>query len=457
MRNYGINYDTGLSADGDCTRKRFDDAVVQRELQIIATDLHATAVRVSGDDPQRIARAGEHALAAGLELWFSPVPVNLEPGALPGYFARCAREAERLRRADEGRVVLMLGCEISLWCAGFLPGGDSVLGRIAAVTDPALQRKPDVMAALASGLERARHTLRDIVRAAREKFAGPLTYAAAPWETVDWELFDLVSVDAYRDADNAAGYRDALRAYRRFGKPVAVTEFGCCTYRGAADRGGMGWMIVDEKSGPPLIPGTYERDEEEQVRHLRDMLAIYETEDIDSAVWFTFAAFEQPRHHTDPHRDLDLASYGVVAVLEHERGTTYPDMGLGAKAGLRCARRRLRPRPAVTAGKPPPAVAAPASPDRQRALPAGRSATAMQSTTMMAPAQVPRDRGVSPRSTVRRQQKLCPAAETARQSRSSRCPLPGSVRDISSDDIGSVPVGAAAGSVVPHCGSRVSM
>jgi hypothetical protein len=32
MRNYGISYDTGITADGDCTRKRFDDAVVQREL-----------------------------------------------------------------------------------------------------------------------------------------------------------------------------------------------------------------------------------------------------------------------------------------------------------------------------------------------------------------------------------------------------------------------------------------
>jgi hypothetical protein len=64
MRNYGISYDTGITADGDCTRKRFDDAVVGRELQIIASDLHATAVRVTGDDPQRLARAGEHALAA---------------------------------------------------------------------------------------------------------------------------------------------------------------------------------------------------------------------------------------------------------------------------------------------------------------------------------------------------------------------------------------------------------
>jgi hypothetical protein len=345
MRNYGINYDTGLTADGYRTRPRFDEAAVQRELQIIAGDLHATAARVSGDDPQRLARAGEHALAAGLELWFSPVPINLVPGALPGYFARCAREAERLRRAAEGRVVLVLGCEISLWCAGFFPGGDSVLGRIAAVTDPALGSKPDVMAALADGLERARRAHRDIVRAAREEFAGPVTYAAAPWETVDWELFDLVSVDLYRDSTNAARYRDELRSYARFGKPVAVTEFGCCTYRGAADRGGLGWMITDLNSDPPFIPGTYERDEGEQVRHLHDMLAVYEAESIDSAFWFTFAGFEQPRHPTDPHRDLDLASYGVVAVLDHERGTTYPDMAWEPKLvfGALAAAYRARP------------------------------------------------------------------------------------------------------------------
>ncbi len=345
MRNYGINYDTGLTADGHSTRMRFDDTVVQRELQIIADDLHATAVRVSGDNPQRIARAGQHALAAGLELWFSPVPINLVPGALPGYFARCAHEAERLRRAAEGRVVLVLGCEISLWCAGFFPG-DSALGRIATVTDPALGSKPDVMEALGSGLERARHAHRDIVPAAREEFAGPLTYAAGPWETVDWELFDLVSVDLYRDSTNAAEYPDALRSYTRFGKPVAVTEFGCCTYRGAASRGGLGWMIADENSDPPIIPGTYERDEEEQVRHLHDMLAVYEAESIDSAFWFTFAGFEQPRHLTDPHRDLDLASYGVVAVLEHEQGTTYPDMAWQPKqvfGALAAAYGRARP------------------------------------------------------------------------------------------------------------------
>jgi hypothetical protein len=108
----------------------------------------------------------------------------------------------------------------------------------------------------------------------------------------------------------------------------------------------MGWMIVDEKSDPPVIPGTYERDEEEQVRHLHDMLAIYEAEDIDSAFWFTFAGFEHPRHPTDPHRDLDLASYGAVAVLAHARGTTYPDMAWEPKqvfGALAAAYARARP------------------------------------------------------------------------------------------------------------------
>jgi hypothetical protein len=127
---------------------------------------------------------------------------------------------------------------------------------------------------------------------------------------------------------------------------VAITEFGCCTYHGAADRGGMGWMIADQKSDPPVIPGIYERDEQEQVRHLHDMLAIYEAENIDSAFWFAFAGFEQPRHHTDPHRDLDLASYGAVAVLDHGQGTTYPDMTWEPKqvfGALAAAYARARP------------------------------------------------------------------------------------------------------------------
>jgi len=36
-----------------------------------------------------------------------------------------------------------------------------------------------------------------------------------------------------------------FRGYVRFGKPVAITEFGCCTYAGALAAGGAGWLILD--------------------------------------------------------------------------------------------------------------------------------------------------------------------------------------------------------------------
>ena len=57
----------------------------------------------------------------------------------------------------------------------------------------------------------------------------------------------------------------------------------------------------------------------------------------------------------------------------------------------------------------------------------------------------------------RRQLEFCPAAVTAGQSCSSRCPLPGGARDVGGDDVGGVPVQAAAGPVVPDRGPRVGV
>jgi hypothetical protein len=61
MRTLGINYDTGLVLDGGSTRTTFDEATVRRELEIIAGDLHATAVRVTGDRVDRLELAARHA------------------------------------------------------------------------------------------------------------------------------------------------------------------------------------------------------------------------------------------------------------------------------------------------------------------------------------------------------------------------------------------------------------
>jgi hypothetical protein len=153
-----------------------------------------------------------------------------------------------------------------------------------------------------------------------------VTYASGLWEPVDWSPFDIVSVDAYRDAGNADGYVIGLRRQVQLGKPVAITEFGCCAYAGAADRGGLGWTIADMDADPPRLDGDYVRDEAEQVRYLQELLTIFAAEGVDSAFWFTFAGYDF-RDSGAPRGDLDLASYGLVKMLADGPVGGYDDLG----------------------------------------------------------------------------------------------------------------------------------
>jgi hypothetical protein len=337
MRSYGVGYDTGIVLADRTTRAAFDEDVVRRELDIIGTDLHADAVRVYGNHRDRLTTAGAQALEAGLDLWLAPFPVDLDAGDLPAYLANYAADAEALRShraaGDAPEVVLVLGCELSLSARGFVPG-DTWGQRAAVLTDPASFADPARFAELQRGLERWRDSQRAIVAAARAVFGGRLTYAAGMWEEVDWSLFDVVSVDAYRDAANASSFADTVRGWQAHGKPVAVTEFGCATYRSAADRGGTGWAVVDRGADPPRLDGEYLRDEQEQVRYLREVLPVLEAEGVDTAFWFSFAGYELPHRPQDPAHDLDVSSYGLVAVLDGAAGARYPETSWEPKAAF---------------------------------------------------------------------------------------------------------------------------
>ena len=122
MRGKGINYDTGFSPGGQSSREHFDADVVRSEMRVIARELHCTAVRVSGAEPARLSTAAELAAAEGLEVWFAPFPCELDTGQLAPLLADCADRAEHLRRTG-ANVVLVTGCELTLFGAGFLPGG----------------------------------------------------------------------------------------------------------------------------------------------------------------------------------------------------------------------------------------------------------------------------------------------------------------------------------------------
>ncbi|MFE7618963.1 hypothetical protein [Streptomyces sp. NPDC057496] len=331
MRARGISYDTGFVQGGTVGRGDFDPELVGRELRVIRDDLHCNAVRIMGGDPDRIEIAAELAAGLGLEVWFSPYPLELTTDEMLSLFADCAGRAERLRRRG-AEVVFVTGAELSLMNKGFLPG-DGLDERVALLADPQHVREH-----IAGARARVDEFLAEAVPLVRERFGGKVTYAAVPLEGVDWSLFDIVSLDLYRSAETADRFAEGIHGLVAQGKPVAITEFGSACYRGAGDMGARGLEIVehDKDTRVPLrLNGEYERDEAGQAAYISELLEAFDAGGVDSAFVFTFALRDYP-HRPDggPGEDLDLAGYGVVKVFEDRSGTTYPDMPWEPKAAF---------------------------------------------------------------------------------------------------------------------------
>ncbi|MET9558358.1 hypothetical protein [Streptomyces sp. NPDC006645] len=342
MRTFGITYDTGFTTAGTTTREPFDSAVVRREMRIIRDELGCDAVRVTGGDRDRLETAARHAADARLEVWYSPFTNGLTRGELLDFLTDGAERAERLRRAG-AEVVFLTGSEISLFTAGMLPG-DTFEERAAVLADPRRLR-----AALPGLPARVNAFLGEAVAAVRTRFGGRIGYASLPFEGVDWAPFDIVATDAgYRDARTADRLTDGLRALTAHGRPAAVTEFGCTTYRGAADAGGRGDAVIawDDRARPARFTSPVIRDEQEQADYLRELLDVFDESAVDAAFVNTFARYDLPYSGADDDRDFDKASFGVVKVLGDGRtGTAFPGLPWEPKAAFHTLAKYGRDRP----------------------------------------------------------------------------------------------------------------
>jgi hypothetical protein len=200
--------------------------------------------------------------------------------------------------------VFSVGSELTLFMRGIV-AGDTLAERLGS---------PDFRATVSSGAhnEPLGAFLAQASSAVRPVFGGRLTYASVPLEDVDWSLFDVIGLDLYREArlsgDRLTGL---LRRYLSAGRPVAITESGCCTYRGAEQAGGRGWDIIDDTAMPPRLKGDYVRDEGVQATEVTDLLGIFDRAGADATFVFTFAAPLQV-YSEDPRYDFDMASYSLV-------------------------------------------------------------------------------------------------------------------------------------------------
>ena len=319
----GIGYDAGVLYEKSFdSNPFFTEQNARRDFRAIREELGCDAVLIMAGYPERLAVAGRLAADEGLAVWLQPRPFDRPVQELREAVRAAALVAEELR-TDGAVTGLVVGCELTLSTPGMLPGPTFwSRGMLLTVTFPLLP-----LANL-----RLRRLLGDLVRDARERFAGPVSYGAGDWERPDWSIFDVVGADRYRDARNAAWFEGDLSALVEeawtHAKPVYVFEFGTCTYRGASAKASTAAGVLRGRE-ELTVPRGLVRDEQEQADYLIDLLDVFDRVGVaGSFVW----GFSEPALTTsdEPRRDLDLASYGIVAA--HADGTWSPKRAYRALA-----------------------------------------------------------------------------------------------------------------------------
>ncbi|MGH4034432.1 abortive phage infection protein [Actinomycetota bacterium Odt1-20B] len=328
LTHRAVMYDTGTDfGDGALTREVWSDRYLHDELRAIDRQLHCNSVVISGSRIERLTETARVALERGLHVWVQPRLFDRPQREILDHLARTAREAECLRTsgtsraarpkgngsAHEPETILVIGCEYILFTPGIVPGR-TFMDRIAYLT------KGDYDFEVI--LRRLNAFVRKAVAVARRHFHGRITYGASEmeWASVDWSLFDIVGLDYYTYHRDQAGHTKDLAPHRRWRKPIMILEFGCCTYRGAAERGGDGWDAVDlESEVPRLKPGVV-RDEREQAEHIAHMMKVFESEGLFGASPYEFMAPDMPHLADDPVHDLDTAGYGLVKMVRRDWG-----------------------------------------------------------------------------------------------------------------------------------------
>ncbi len=355
----GVCYDVG-SVMYINWRPQFDSKTVIREIEIIKNDLHCNAIKITGLDIKRLIVTTEIALKQGLEVWLDPTVWNKKQDQTLAYTRRVAESAEKLRREYPDNLVFVVGGELTLFMQGIVEGRN-LTNRITNLMTKFREEKESVqgptnVSRSISRIKAGEHNkllgkyLEKVSGSVRQVFHGQITYASLLWESVDWSLFDYVSVDHYRAERIKDQYAEMLKPAFEYGKPVVVTEFGMPTYQGAEINGaGLGGNIIDNMSlyfhyalpliggfiRPKLKDGIHIRDEGVQARELLDQLEVLDKMGVYGAFVSLFVSQIHP-YDENPKYDLDMASMSLVKTYSKgKHGSTYADMTWEPKESFR--------------------------------------------------------------------------------------------------------------------------
>lgn len=316
MKYRGVVYDVGLrfTVNSPLSVASFNLELVTCDIKAIATQLHANAIRIEGENIDRLVSATRIAHEAGLAVFFNPWKMNVPVTELPAYFSEAARAAELLRQ--EGvNLVFVAGCEMSLFNEGILDGG-SVVERTQGVIDMITASKTGTHGSkIRKRMALFNDTLGQIMQDVRAEYQGKVTYSQGMWEQVDWSLFDIVGIDHYRAGESAEEYVSTLDHYR-LNKPLVVMEVGSCAYEGAGKLGAGGFMklLGTNPDGSGIFANNVvpTRSEREQADYIEEQLKLLSGPNASVEGVFIYVFSFPIFPYGEGARDLDMMSFSLV-------------------------------------------------------------------------------------------------------------------------------------------------
>ena len=311
MKYKGVTYDIGIEyAPGILTRTGLTSDLLVYDISEIKNNLNCNSIRIYGNDDELLILASELALQNGLNVWLSPRYVNADTKQTIEKLNEIAARTEVLRvKYANNEIILITGGEASIDTKGFLKG-ETIFDRIQNLSKPsffikkALGFKPEYQKDFISYLKQSADTV-------RSKFKGKITYASALWEDVDWSIFDIVSINLYKASFNKLFFERKVKQMSSIGKPLAITEFGCCCYVGADEKGPTGFSVLETTNNTPVFKENCERSEKTQATYITDLLLTYQQANVEATFIFDFYS-QKYTYDDDPNLDYDKASFGIT-------------------------------------------------------------------------------------------------------------------------------------------------
>jgi hypothetical protein len=317
----GISYDTGSNfntGQGPISRAVWSTERMREEIAAIADQLHCNSVTIYGSETGRLSETVAEAAGRGLHVWLQPRLMDRTQPETLDHLAECARLAESARRQGAD-IRFSIGCTHAMATPGIIPG-EKYHDRMANIfpDDDHHFLKPTGGYDKQQSAARLNEFLVRAAKISRDNFSGELIYSAGNFEDVDWSVVDYVGLTYYYSHHSSReGHAEEIAGYRRWGKPIVISEYGSPAYAGAADRGMLAFDVIDRSGPVPTVFDGYVRDEQAQADYHLRMLAMFEELGIHSAAMAEFIHPTHP-HSDDPRYDLDIASWALVKTVRED-------------------------------------------------------------------------------------------------------------------------------------------